>query len=188
MTQQQQCLRRLTDLAAKVRAPRLQHAQRCVTSLTVRCFHNLLFIKIDTETVTACVVSVSFYKSVYWVRIRGVSSTKVYVFNCRPVKQHNNICHSYAPPSCSLHSVQLRSSSTTHQCTNHFTHGKDVHQYSTRSCKNSNLYRINANKSSRINSIAVRGPQYWNLLPVPLKITPSFSLFKVNLKEYLISQ
>jgi len=73
-------------------------------------------------------------------------------------------------------------------CINYFTHTQDVHQYSTRSRKKSNLYRINANKSCRSNSIAVRGLNYWNLLPVSLKITPSFSLFKVNLKQYLVSQ
>jgi len=36
-------------------------------------------------------------------------------------------------------------------CVNYFTHTKDVHQYSTRSSKNNNQYRINANKSCRIN-------------------------------------
>ena len=51
-------------------------------------------------------------------------------------------------------------------CTNYFTHAKDVHQYSTRSSNNNNLYRLKANKSCRNNSIAVRGPKYWNLLPV----------------------
>ena len=73
-------------------------------------------------------------------------------------------------------------------CTNFFTHAKNVHQYSTRSSKNSNLYRINANKSCRIHSIAARGPNYWNLLTVSLKLTPFFSLLKVNLKEYSVSQ
>jgi len=37
-------------------------------------------------------------------------------------------------------------------------------------------------------STAVRGPKYWNLLPVSLNIIPPLSLFKVNLKEYLVSQ
>jgi len=69
-------------------------------------------------------------------------------------------------------------------CINYFANSKGVHQYSTRSSKNNNLYRMNANKSCRINSIAIRGAKYWNLLPVSLKITPSFSLFKVDLKEY----
>ena len=73
-------------------------------------------------------------------------------------------------------------------CTNYFTPADDVHQYSTCSCKKSYLYRINANKSCQINSIAIRGPKYWNLLPVSLQVTPSFSLFKVNLKQYLVSQ
>ena len=74
-------------------------------------------------------------------------------------------------------------------CTNYVTHAKDVHQYSTRSSRNSNLYSINANKSCRINSIAARGPKYWNLLPVSLKLTQFFCLFKVfkvNLKEFSI--
>ena len=58
-------------------------------------------------------------------------------------------------------------------CTNYFTHAKDVQLYiytqlRTRSSKNSNLYRINAYKSCRINSIAVRGPKFWNLLPVSI--------------------
>ena len=48
VAQPKQCLPRPTDLAAKVRA-RPQHAQNCVTSLTMRCFHHLLVIKIGSR-------------------------------------------------------------------------------------------------------------------------------------------
>jgi len=71
-------------------------------------------------------------------------------------------------------------------CINYLTHTKD--QDSICSSKNSNLYKINSNKSCRINSIAVRGTRYLNLLPFSLKMASSFSLFKFNLKEYLVSQ
>ena len=72
--------------------------------------------------------------------------------------------------------------------TNYFTRTKEVHQYSTRSSKYGNLFVINARKSCRVNSLASRGPKYWNLLPNSLKLAPSFAFFKRSLKKHFISQ
>lgn len=72
--------------------------------------------------------------------------------------------------------------------TNYFTSAKEVHYHLTRSSINNNLYRTNAHKSCRINSLALRGPKYWNSLPVSIKSISSFHSFRLKLKEHLIYQ
>jgi hypothetical protein len=71
---------------------------------------------------------------------------------------------------------------------NYFTLNKDMHNYSTRSNKNYNLYRTHAYKSCRVNALVNRGPKYWNSLPVSLKSTTSLRIFKRHLKNHLILQ
>lgn len=71
---------------------------------------------------------------------------------------------------------------------NYFTRPNEIHHYATRSAKNFSLYRITAQKSCRINTLASRGPKYWNLLPIIVKTASPLSSFKSKLREHLISQ
>ena len=69
---------------------------------------------------------------------------------------------------------------------NYFVCVTETHSYNTRSSR-SNLYISRAVKCCRTNSLRVRGPKYWNKLPLSLKIPSSFGIFKTQLKTYLVT-
>jgi len=71
---------------------------------------------------------------------------------------------------------------------NYFTFTKDKHHYSTRSSKDYNLFRTNAQKLCRANALVNRGPKFWNSLPIPIKSAPSIGIFKRRLKDHLVLQ
>ena len=71
---------------------------------------------------------------------------------------------------------------------NYFTFTKDKHHYPTRSSKNYNLFRTNAQKLCRANALVNRGPKFWNSLPIPIKSAPSIGIFKRLLKDHLVLQ
>ena len=71
---------------------------------------------------------------------------------------------------------------------NYFTFAKELHEYSTRSSKSCNLYRITAHKSCRANVLVYRGPKYWNQLSLSVKSASSLRIFKRVLKQQLLLQ
>lgn len=71
---------------------------------------------------------------------------------------------------------------------NYFTLTKEKYSYLTRSSKDCKLYTISAQRLSRVNSLASRGPKCWNLLPTEIKSSLSQYAFKTKVKRHLLSQ
>jgi hypothetical protein len=71
-------------------------------------------------------------------------------------------------------------------CANYFTRTKDIHSHATRGHQY-DLFLTNAQKNCRINSLSIRGPRYWNSIPVYIRTATSLRMFKNHLKQYLIT-
>ena len=69
-------------------------------------------------------------------------------------------------------------------CTNYFTETKSIQSHATRGHE-TNLYLAKALKVCRRNSIIIRGPKYWKLLPNYIKTAPSLNIFKNRLNLHL---
>lgn len=70
--------------------------------------------------------------------------------------------------------------------TQYFTRTSDIHYYKTRGHKY-NLYKINAQKTCRTNSIMCSGPKHWNKLPDIIKCAPSLKVFKNKVRDHILA-
>ena len=68
--------------------------------------------------------------------------------------------------------------------TNYFTLAKEMYSYQTRGSKDHKLYTVTAQRSARINTLASRGPKYWNSLPTTIRASLSHHTFKASVKAY----
>ena len=67
---------------------------------------------------------------------------------------------------------------------NYYVVNSSVHGHSTRNKSNLHLATVSSNYGKR--SSVFRAGQFWNVLPNSFKLLSSFSLFKKNIKQYLL--